>query len=516
MRKVFRCWRESCSNCCQTYLSFYVSLVRSLAQFLLLPPTVASGLKSFLIPIFVLLSPSFVLAEDLEGLEAKYDYQLFNATVDRLENGVPIILKQRDHSKSVYVRAVYDVGFMNFPCEQQQIPHVLEHMLFQGIESMDEQALRKIFRKFGGKAVGFTYRSLTYYQFEVHRDHLTEALTIFRQMLTASLMTKEDFVRSQEIVRTERGISTSSLKRMFGGDEHTLFDINVNRLYEGTTLDCRVKPSPYDISYEQVIKAYDDYYHPNNLSLIVVGDINTGEVKGLLNEEFGGLKGQGKPMIEAPQRTVASTEPISRNHKFSSTSTKVYFSMALPGFEDPDFTAIQLISTYLDEALYNQVRINHAFGYTPRSRIYADERRGFLVAEVKTTPKNLDRTIDLFKAEFAKVAQEGIPKAKFETSKRQFYLRRQTTEMTNKKVADQYMYHKQWAQEHGYMKPMTRAIDELTREEVLRVARKHYSQEPAIAYSKPLSLAIMALYFAGIMLVAILARKFVTALRSRG
>lgn len=444
-----------------------------------------------------------------------YDFELYNAEVDRLANGIPVILKQRKHSKSVYVRAVYDVGFMNFPCEQQQLAHVVEHMLFQGIESMDEQTIRKTFRKFGGRANGFTFRALTYYEFEVHRDHLTEALTILRKMLTESLMTEEGFERSQDIVRTERGISSSFLKRSFGGDEHTLFDVNVNRLYEGTPLGCQEKPSPYDATYQQALKAYEDYYHPQNLSLIVVGDIDVASAKNLLNDEFGGLQGTGKPMMEPPQRTVEATQPVTRNHKFSSTGTKLYFAIALPGFGDPDFTAIHLISKYLDEALYNQVRINHAIGYTPRSRVYADERRGFLVAQVKTTPKNLEQTIELFKGEFEKVAKDGIPKSKFETIKRQFYLRMQTTEKTNKKVADQYMYHKEWAQQHGYMKPITRTINELTHEEVLRVARKHYSQEPTIAYSKPLSFGIMVLYFVGIMLIAVLARKLVVSLRAK-
>ena len=442
-----------------------------------------------------------------------YDYDLFNAEVGRLTNGVPYIVKQRAHSQSVYVRAVFDVGFMNFSCEKQQVAHLVEHMLFQGTSKESEQSIRKTFRLYGGKANGFTFRGMTYYQFEVHRDHLAEALALFQSMLTDSLMTEDVYKRAQEIVRTERGISASRWKQLIGGDEHALFDVNLNRLFADTTLGCLKKPSPFDVSYEEAIAVYEKYYHPKNLTLIAIGDSSQEEMIRLLEKQFGDLTGDGERRMQPPSRTVEHLEEEVRRKKITSNESKVFFALEVPGFGHEDASAVYVLNAYLDETLFNKVRIQQSLGYTPRSRVYGDEFRGFLVAEVKTTPKNLPRVLALFNAEFKSLAEKGIPAAEFEAIKRQTYLRKQTKELKNREVADQYTFHKVQALEQGYMKPVTAAIKNLTRDEVNAAAAKYFQPQPAVAYTKPISLNFLLLYFAGILLVAVLLRRFVMAIR---
>ncbi|MFX5393286.1 hypothetical protein ABTD32_20000, partial [Acinetobacter baumannii] len=60
-----------------------------------------------------------------------------------LPNGLQVILKdgyERDH---VSIRLVVGVGLDDFGCDQKELPHLLEHLLFSGVDDTGEGGLEE-------------------------------------------------------------------------------------------------------------------------------------------------------------------------------------------------------------------------------------------------------------------------------------------------------------------------------------------------------------------------------------
>ena len=79
----------------------------------------------------------------------------------QLPNGLQLILKPNNDRGHVAIRLVVGVGLDDFSCADQQLPHLLEHLLFSGIddtapasmESASATSLRSM-SSVGGSASG--------------------------------------------------------------------------------------------------------------------------------------------------------------------------------------------------------------------------------------------------------------------------------------------------------------------------------------------------------------------------
>src|SRR5262245_37879629 len=74
-----------------------------------------------------------------------YDLEYF-----KLENGHDVVLKNRTHARNVAVRLVVNVGQRNFPCDNRETPHFLEHLLFMGTSKHTEAGLKSFIEDHGG------------------------------------------------------------------------------------------------------------------------------------------------------------------------------------------------------------------------------------------------------------------------------------------------------------------------------------------------------------------------------
>ncbi|NES11952.1 insulinase family protein, partial [Pseudomonas laurentiana] len=83
-----------------------------------------------------------------------------------LPNGLQVILKpgyERDH---VSIRLVVGVGFDDFPCDRRELPHLLEHLLFSGIDESGEGGLEERMQALGGEWNAYTSNADTTFVIE--------------------------------------------------------------------------------------------------------------------------------------------------------------------------------------------------------------------------------------------------------------------------------------------------------------------------------------------------------------
>ncbi|MFH7423085.1 insulinase family protein, partial [Pseudomonas syringae pv. tagetis] len=56
----------------------------------------------------------------------------------------------------VAIRLVVVIGFDDFPCQDKELPHLLEHLLFSGVDDSGEVGLEERMLALGGEWYAFT------------------------------------------------------------------------------------------------------------------------------------------------------------------------------------------------------------------------------------------------------------------------------------------------------------------------------------------------------------------------
>ncbi len=63
-----------------------------------------------------------------------------------LPNGLQVLLKPGSEKGHVAIRLVVGIGFDDFPCQDKELPHLLEHLLFSGVDDSGEGGWRSACR----------------------------------------------------------------------------------------------------------------------------------------------------------------------------------------------------------------------------------------------------------------------------------------------------------------------------------------------------------------------------------
>ncbi len=137
------------------------------------------------------------------------------------------------------------------------------------------------------------------------------------------------------------------------------------------------KDSPYvrtveyatlnNITREDLEKFYQQYFHPNNMMLGIVGDFDTKAMQALIQQKFGGWKPEPKLQFPPlPSVTQSQTGVFLVNQP---QLTQSYIQMGHLGglYNNPDYPALSVLNGVLNGfggRLFNQVRSRQGLAYT--------------------------------------------------------------------------------------------------------------------------------------------------------
>lgn len=204
-------------------------------------------------------------------------YQQFNQTVyhQKLDNGMDVTLIPRQGFKKAYGILTTNYGsvdnrfFTKGSTQITKVPdgiaHFLEHKMF---EKADHDAF-DIFGEQGSDANAFTSYTQTSYQFSGTTN------------IQKNVRTLLDFVQSPYFsvagVRKEQGIIGQEIKMYNDNPDSRLYTGTIAHLYPNDPMHIDIAgtvESIGEITPELLMKCYKTFYQPNNLKLVVVGNID--------------------------------------------------------------------------------------------------------------------------------------------------------------------------------------------------------------------------------------------------
>lgn len=189
-----------------------------------------------------------------------------------LPNGLQLLLKPGTERGHVAIRLVVGLGLDDFRCEEKELPHLLEHLLFSGIDGGGEGDLEDRMQALGGEWNAYTSNADTTFVIEAPAQNQRKVLDLLLAIVTRTELTDANINAAKQVVEREDGGHYSHLQRLL--DRQDLGHTASNQLAVELGLKCAERAQVDHLTRDQLESLRKHWYAPNNMTLIIVGDLD--------------------------------------------------------------------------------------------------------------------------------------------------------------------------------------------------------------------------------------------------
>ena len=274
-----------------------------------------------------------------------------NVKIGTLENGMTYyIRKNTKPEKRVEMRLVVNVGSLLEDDDQQGLAHFIEHMAFNGTKNFEKNEivsfLQSIGVEFGADLNAYTSFGETVYILPIPTDD--------EAVLDKGLLILEDWAHnvtfSDEEIDKERGVVIEEWRLGQGADQR-MRDEYFPILFKNSRYAMRLPIGKKEIienaSYDAIKRFYKDWYRPDLMSIIAVGDIDVDEMESKIKARFGNLKNPQK----ARERTIYSVPDHEQTFVAIESDKEAAFTMIQLLYK-ADILATTTLKEYRRDATY--------------------------------------------------------------------------------------------------------------------------------------------------------------------
>lgn len=348
-----------------------------------------------------------------------------------LDNGLRYaLLKNAEPRDRVSMRLYVDAGSLMETDDQQGLAHFLEHMAFNGTKNFPAGEMVEYFQRlgmgFGNHTNAHTSFHETVYKLELPQADpaiIDEGMKLFRDYADGMLLDPDEIESERGIILSEKLNRDSVEWRTFVEQIAFAFpDARVSkRMPIGTTEVISGAPR------ERFVEFYDNWYTPDRMAVIVVGDIAMDQVEPIVKKYFADLPARASreapPMGGLSGRGLASHYHYEKESGATSVSIQAFKSRVNPPdnqerrLQDLKLTLASLmINRRLDrivkqpDSILNSASMSTSdffdLGFAMSSSIDADCK-----------PENWDKALATIEQELRRALEHGFTNAELTEAK---------------------------------------------------------------------------------------------------
>ncbi|MGE8392925.1 insulinase family protein [Pseudomonas sp. BIGb0427] len=400
-----------------------------------------------------------------------------------LPNGLQVVLKSGYERNHVSIRLVVGVGFDDFPCERQELPHLLEHLLFSGIDEGGEGGLEERMQALGGEWNAYTSSADTTFVIEAPARNQRKVLDLLLAVINDTQIDEKALQLSKRIVEREDGGHYSHLQRWL--DRQDLGHRASDQLAVELGLKCAERSSIEDMTLEQVNDLRQHWYAANNMTLIVVGGLDR-LLPAYLERTYGEL-----PAVEPGERRVLDgvTHKAEARRElirgWLGDSARLHWLFLEPVLNNDHSQTWDLLQRYLDWALYDELRLKHGFSYGPFSQRESFGDTGLMVLNADLDRADVDAAEQALAAMLERLRKNGLDPATFQRIKQAAIDREAWSTQGNSALADYY-----WGAlndfDEGRFADPARALRRISLEDANQALQQLLAEPGYVRIEKPL------------------------------
>ncbi|MCJ7557046.1 MAG: insulinase family protein [Gammaproteobacteria bacterium] len=267
---------------------------------------------------------------------------LARAQVERLSNGLTVILLEDHGFPAVSVQVLYRAGGRNEEYGRTGLAHFLEHMAFRATENFpDTDVVSRIYAA-GGEWHGYTWIDQTTYFETVPVAELDTVLQIEADRMTRLKIPAADLESERGAVLSEmHGYENDPASRLH---DQLVFVSILGHPYRNNVIG--LESDVQKIQLADIRAFYTDNYHTGNAVLAIVGDIDSQAVLGRVNELFGDFSAREPTPLP---RTVETVQRGVRRVNLAGPGADQLFEIAYhaPSVRNTDYPAFLVLQELL-------------------------------------------------------------------------------------------------------------------------------------------------------------------------
>ena len=340
----------------------------------------------------------------------------------KLPNGLRVILVPDHRIPSVHLNLWYHVGSKNEATDRTGFAHLFEHMMYEGSKNAPEHYLTLIGRV-GGTGNGTTTEDYTEYFETVPAGSLEYALWLESDRLATlpQAITQERLQNQIAVVENER-------RQRMENEPYGLLDVYLHEnLYPAGHPYAHSVIGTHDhvraATAGEVKEFFATFYAPNNLSMVLAGDFDSGQAKQWVMKYFGSIP--PAPPIARPARWTTQLQGekiVDTNDHIA--EERLDLAWPTPSYLSPDSVRLQLVRMILNRRLsadlvYSE---NHPCSEEDVSSSADEDTSEFEVEATARPGVSLDEVEAKIEAAIALLAKEGPQPAELESAKSRFQL----------------------------------------------------------------------------------------------
>ena len=390
-----------------------------------------------------------------------------------LFNGLTLLV-QEDHSAPVAsVQAWVATGSIHEGrYSGAGMSHLLEHMLFKGTESRSTNAIAQAVQDEGGYINAYTSFDRTVYWIDVPAAGLATAVELLADACMNSTLPADEFVKEQEVIRREFAMGADDPDR-----------VNSQQLFATA-----YREHPYrhpvighldvfnQLTRDDVMAYYKARYVPNNITFVVVGDVDSEAVRQQLETLFAPYPRRSLPPVYLPPEPPQLGRRES-HREFPTELARTVGSWHIPCITDPDVPALDVLATVLGDGrssrLYRQIREGKRLAHAISAFSYVPAEPGLFGVEMTTDPENRQSALDAALAIIGEVQRDGITAPELAKAKRVLLSNQLNALVTMRGQASDLGSNWLLTGNLDFSRDYLDAIQQVGVEDIARVARKY-------------------------------------------
>jgi zinc protease len=258
-----------------------------------------------------------------------------------LANGLHVYVINYDSPGLVAYYSIVRTGSRNeVEPGKSGFAHFFEHMMFRGTDKYSQDAYNAVIKQMGADSNAYTSDDLTVYHILAGKAALPKIVEIEADRFQNLKYKETDFQKEARAVLGEYNKNASNpIEKMV----ETLYDnAFTTHTYKHTTMGFLkdIEDMPNQFAYSR--QFFDRYYRPDNVTLLVVGDVDAAAVYALIESQYGAWKA-------GPRRPPIAAEPAQQKEKRADLKWNgPTLPMLLEGFHAPAFSTKNVDGPALD------------------------------------------------------------------------------------------------------------------------------------------------------------------------
>ncbi len=202
-----------------------------------------------------------------------------------LPNGLEVLVREDPAQSVVEVQIWVGAGSRDEPDGQEGIAHLFEHMLFKGTEKRGVGEIAAAIESAGGDINAYTSMDQTVYHITIASDYFLTAMGVLSDAIQNSSFDRGELEREKLVVLEEIRMRNDRPPIM-------LHQKAMNNAYQKHPYRLPVIGTVESVSSftrDDIVKYIDKHYYPENITVVVVGDVGAEPVIKKVHDLFGGL-----------------------------------------------------------------------------------------------------------------------------------------------------------------------------------------------------------------------------------